>query len=567
MDSTAGTLCILLAGVGIVIGGILVGRLHAFLALLLAAVLVGLLTPQTVRERFAIDAAAESVVARSEMEIVISTDNGRPRPDSARDAGVRPGEIFVVLRLDEAGRRYRRIADLVVRELRPSADGQAEQAVLVAAGDFVLAEVRADDRILQPLALHKARRSAQETVGARIAAGFGSTCGSIGILIALAGIIGKCLLDSGAADRIVRTMLRRFGEERAPSAFMLSGFLLGVPVFFDTVFYLMIPLGKAMRIRTGRHYLLYVLTIVCGATMAHSLVPPTPGPLFVAEALGVNLGVMIVGGTLVGLVASASGLAFAVWANRRWDLPLRETDDFKLADAEVALQADDRDLPPFWLSVLPVLLPVLLIAGLTVFKELPSWGSLDPTTKLVAATLGEKNVALALAAAIGLATLIRQRRQHLGALADSLQKALASAGVIILITSAGGAFGTVLRETGVEALIRQLPTGSPQVVCLLAFLVTVAIRTAQGSATVAMITAVGLFSGIDVGVHPVYLALAIGCGSKPFAWMNDSGFWVITRMSGMTESEGLKFITPMTALMGFVGLAVVLLGATLLPTF
>jgi GntP family gluconate:H+ symporter len=277
--------------------------------------------------------------------------------------------------------------------------------------------------------------------------------------------------------------------------------------------------------------------------------------------------VMLVAGTLVGLATSASGLAFAVWANRRWDLPLRETDDFKLADAEAALQADERDLPPFWLSVLPVLLPVLLIAGLTILKELPQWGSLDPTTKRVAATLGEKNVALALAAAIGLVTLIRQQRQHLGALADSLQKALASAGVIILITAAGGAFGTVLRETGVEALIRQLPAGSPQVVCLLAFLVTVAIRTAQGSATVAMITAVGLFAGIDVGVHPVYLALAIGCGSKPFAWMNDSGFWVITRMSGMTEAEGLKFITPMTALMGFVGLAVVLLGATVLPTF
>lgn len=567
MDSTAGTLCILLAGVGVVIGGILVGRLHAFLALLLAALLVGLLTPETARERFAIDAAAAEIVARSAAEIVIATGNGPPRPDSARDAGVRPGELFVLLRLDEAERRYRRRADLIVRELRPTADGGAEQAVLVPVGDVALEDVQPGDRIIQPLALQQARRSAQETVGARIAAGFGSTCGSIGILIALAGIIGKCLLDSGAADRIVRTMLRRFGEARAPSAFMLSGFLLGVPVFFDTVFYLMIPLGKAMRVRTGRHYLLYVLTIVCGATMAHSLVPPTPGPLFVAEALGVNLGVMIVAGTLVGLVASASGLMFAVWANRRWDLPLRETDDFKLSEAEAALRVDDHDLPPFWLSVLPVLLPVLLIASLTVLKELPPWGALDPTTKRLASTLGEKNLALALAAAIGLATLIRQRRQNLGALADSLQQSLASAGVIILITSAGGAFGTVLRETGVEALIRQLPAGSPQVVCLLAFLVTVAIRTAQGSATVAMITAVGLFAGIDVGVHPVYLALAIGCGSKPFAWMNDSGFWVITRMSGMTEAEGLKFITPMTALMGFVGLAAVLVGATFLPTF
>src|SRR5690606_11765433 len=146
------------------------------------------------------------------------------------------------------------------------------------------------DMDARELARADAERLAAQTVPDRVAEGFGSTCESIGILIAMAAIIGKCLLDSGAADRIVRSTLRLFGERGAPAAFMTSGFMLGIPVFFDTVFYLMIPLGKALRMRTGRNYLLYVLTIVCGATMAHSLVPPTPGPLFVAEQLGVNLG-------------------------------------------------------------------------------------------------------------------------------------------------------------------------------------------------------------------------------------------------------------------------------------
>ena len=169
------------------------------------------------------------------------------------------------------------------------------------------------------------------------------------------------------------------------------------------------------------------------------------------------------------------------------------------------------------------------------------------------------------------------RRMELAVLPDDQQQlddfwkrhapALRQTGMVCL--NPGGAFGAVLRQTNVAGLIQDLPRTSPAMICTLAFLITAAIRTAQGSATVAMITAVGILSGLarggDLGFHPVYLALAIGCGSKPIAWMNDSGFWVITRMSGMTETEGLKFVTPMTTLMGIVGLGAVIVGVTLFP--
>jgi GntP family gluconate:H+ symporter len=165
--------------------------------------------------------------------------------------------------------------------------------------------------------------------------------------------------------------------------------------------------------------------------------------------------------------------------------------------------------------------------------------------------------------------LIKQSDLTKDEFAASMQSALAGAGVIILITSAGGAFGQMLKMTGVATLVRELPVHSPTVVLLLAFLITAAIRTAQGSSTVAMITAVGLFAPLvgsgALGVHPVYIALAIGCGSKPIAWMNDSGFWVITRMSGMTEQEGLKYITPLSITMGITGLVVVLAAAAVYP--
>ena len=150
-----------------------------------------------------------------------------------------------------------------------------------------------------------------------------------------------------------------------------------------------------------------------------------------------------------------------------------------------------------------------------------------------------------------------------------MQAALASGGIIILITSAGGALGGTIRQTGIADLINELPKGSTPLILTAAFLITAAVRTAQGSATVAMITAVGILSGLaasgELPFHPVYLALAIGCGSKPIAWMNDSGFWVICKMSGMTEIETLRSHSVLLTLMGFTGIIVVMILARIYP--
>ena len=306
--------------------------------------------------------------------------------------------------------------------------------------------------------------------------------------------------------------------------------------------------------------------------MAHSLVPPTPGPLVVAEQLGVDIGTMILAGCIIGLPCAAFGYFYAsLFANKMWTLPLRESADFTMKDLEELTNRAASRLPPFWLSVLPIILPVILIAGYSVLKAVVSkeWMAANPTFSDVAATLGDKNIALILSALIAMITLIRTCKTSRQELADAVSSALAGGGIIILITSAGGAFGKTLQETGVANLISDLPDVSPAMIITLAFLITTAIRTAQGSATVAMMTAVGILGGLaqsgGLPFHPVYLACAIGCGSKPIAWMNDSGFWVITRMSGMTEAEGLKYITPMTTLMGLVGLVVTIIGATLFP--
>lgn len=472
-------LFLLLIGMAVVLGGVLIFRLHAFLALLFAALVVAVLTPVASIEEFALSR------------------------------------------------------------------GMSETA---------------------------ARRLAETSAGERVAEGFGRTAGQIGIVIAMASIVGACLLESGAADRIVRSALRLFGEARAPHAFLGSGFLLGIPVFFDTVFYLMIPLGKAMRMRTGRNYLLYVLSIVAGTTMTHSLVPPTPGPLFIASELKVDMGLMIAGGCVVGLFTALSGYLFARWANRRWEVPLRESPD-SLRQLEELSRRETASLPPLWLCLLPILLPVTLIAAGSALAAAPAAGPGPAVPEAPGAivsgivALGDKNIALVLAAlaALGMQWRFTSGERTLAA----IRSALASAGVIILITSAGGAFGGVLQQTGIGAAIERLAATYQLAVLPLVFVLTVLIRTAQGSATVAMITAAGVFSGMagaaQLGFHPLYVALTIGCGSKPIWWMNDSGFWVVTQMSGLTEREALKTLTPLALIMGLVGLVVTLLGARLFP--
>lgn len=560
-------LWIVLLGVAIVIGCVLVLKLHAFLSLTVAALVVGVLTPTTAIERHAVEKHAvivKTINASIAAITVGATSEKGSKPTLAYLAA--SADEHLVLRVDPATGGLRPIGYVQRKvNLITAAEGPATEVTLKIVHQD--AEIAAGDWVVHPRQWKAAIAVSRKTVGERVANGFGGTCGKIGLLIAMAAIIGKCLLDSGAADRIVRSMLRIVGERGAPAAFLSSGFLLGIPVFFDTVFYLMIPLGKAMRLRTGRNYLLYVLTIVAGATMAHSLVPPTPGPLFVAEQLGVDIGLMILAGCVVGVFTASVGYLFAMLANRLWELPLRESVELTTADLEKIAHRDESELPPFWLAVLPILLPLVLIGGNTVLRQIVPGAPAEVLR--IAATLGNKNIALVISAAIALAMLVWQRRSSRRELAEGIQAALASGGVIILITAAGGAFGQIIQQTGIANLVRQFPQGSPLAVLVLAFGVTAAVRTAQGSATVAMITAVGILSGLSgaeqLGFHPVYLALAIGCGSKPIAWMNDSGFWVICRMSGMTEAEGLKYITPMSIIMGLVGLGVVVAGAVLFP--
>ncbi len=389
---------------------------------------------------------------------------------------------------------------------------------------------------------------------ARVAEEFGRTCANLGILIAMATIIGEAMLLSGAAEAIAAAMLRWLGAARAHWAFFATAYVLCIPVMLDTVMYLLAPLFKAVARKTGRDYLLLVMCTVAGGTITHSLVPPTPGPLFVAGDLGVPLGLMIGMGSAIGLGAALVGVVFARWSNAHHTLAIP-------AD-EAAAPAAARPLPPLWLALVPVFLPIALIgldasfsAGLQTTGGWLAW---------LVKTIGDKDMALTLGALAALAPLAGRGGEG----AKAVSRALQEGAVILLIIAAGGAFGGVLQQTGIAGQLAGHFQGIHHLALPAVFLVTALVRTAQGSATVAMITAAPIAKALLAGgatIHPVYFAIAIGCGSKPFAWMNDAGFWIITRLSGLREDQTLRTVSPMMALQGFAGLALTMLSAWLWP--
>jgi GntP family gluconate:H+ symporter len=411
---------------------------------------------------------------------------------------------------------------------------------------------------------------------------FGNTAGAISVSIGLAAIIGMALMESGAADKVVRRFLGFFGERRAGAALLWSTYILSIPIFFDTMFMLMVPLARALRLRTGRDYTLYILCICCGGVVTHSLTVPHPGPLAMVENLKIDVGLSLFWGIACGIVPVAGGYFFSKWINRRVDIPLRETRGASLTDLEGISRKPESELPSFFWSILPVILPILLISLASAFilaktsypGVVAALGGPDTFNAMnrVVALVGNKNVALFIGAGLALWVLARQSRMGLRRIEELIGPPIETAGVIILITSAGGAFGLMLRNAGVGDAIKSVASGYDINLVFLAWLVAAVIRIAQGSATVAMLTTSAMIlpmvdpaAGAVIPFHTIYIFLAVGFGAFACSWMNDSGFWVVNRLSGMTETETLRTWTALLTVTSVFGLILTLVASKLLP--
>ncbi len=420
---------------------------------------------------------------------------------------------------------------------------------------------------------------------------FGKAAGSIAISIGLASIIGLCLMESGSADKVVRRFLGVFGDKRAGLALLASTYFLSIPIFFDTMFMLMVPLAKALRLRTGKDYMLYLMCICMGGVVTHSLTVPHPGPLAMVDNLRMDPGLSLLVGIGAGILPCLFGYFIAHWINGRMEIPLRETPGTTLEELEGISGKPESELPSFFWSVAPIILPILLISSATFFKmargtSVEAWfGGAEgfSTAAKVAFFAGNKNIALTVGTVLALWVLARQRHYGLTKIEALLGPPLETAGVIILITAAGGAFGGMLRNAGVGDTIGALAKNYSLNLVLLAWATAAVIRIAQGSATVAMLTTSAIVweminpgtagssrelvaaVGTKLGFHPMYLFLAIGFGAFCCSWMNDSGFWVVNRLSGMTEKETLKSWTTMLTVTSVIGLALTFLASKVLP--
>ncbi|MEM1121238.1 MAG: SLC13 family permease [Bacteroidota bacterium] len=378
---------------------------------------------------------------------------------------------------------------------------------------------------------------------------FGVTAGKVAFVIAIASVLGIAMTESGAAEKIVNRLIQIFGESRAGIALMVAGFILSIPVFFDTVFFLMVPLAIVLAQKTGKNFVLFVMAIGCGAVITHSVVPPTPGPLLCAEDLQLDMGLVIGLSILSGIFPAFVGYKYSQRLNAKMHI---EPPEF----VEENIGKRSSALPSFGVSMLPILLPLVLIIIASVLKVFYPDRNDFFTQSLT--FLGNKNIAMFLGLLISLYLWAKYQQLSLKQLGEKMERPLEIAGLIILITAAGGAFGAMIRNTGIGDLIQDLSAnGFSLNLIVVAWLMAAVVKFAQGSSTVAIITTSGIMSAIIANsilpYHPIYLFFGIGYGAMFGSWMNDSGFWIVGKLSGLTEKQTFQMWSILLAVIGVVG--------------
>lgn len=388
--------------------------------------------------------------------------------------------------------------------------------------------------------------------------GMGRTLGYIAIVVGLGAMLGQLLQVSGGAERVAQTLLGRLGEERAPWALGLTGLIVATPVFFDVALILFIPLVYGLARRSGRSLLFYAIPLLAGIAVAHSFIPPTPGPVAVASLIGADLGWVIAVGLMAGLPATVvGGIFFGRYIAGRIHLRVPE---YMVPEAN-AEPAADTELPGFGLVLALIGVPLFLILLGSVSRVTLAEGH---PLRALSALLGHPFTALLIAALLAFWLLGTRRGYSAEEVRKVATAALEPVGMIILVTGAGGVFGNVLVATGVGDALAGFMAGSAMPVVVLAFLIAAVVRVAQGSATVAMVTAAGIVGPvIRAGSYsePMLgaIAIAIASGATVLSHVNDSGFWLVSRFLGMSETETLRSWTVMATLVGLVGFAVALL--------
>jgi len=387
-----------------------------------------------------------------------------------------------------------------------------------------------------------------EEVVMSVNAGFGGTIGYIGIVILAGAVIGTFLEKSGGAYKLAESTLKLVGKRNIPMAMGIIGYIVSIPVFCDSAFVILSPLCKALCRKVKISLAASAVALSLGLYVTHTIVPPTPGPVAAAGVLGADLGLVILWGGLVSIIALAAGLLFSLkYAARihieaEKDLEESETENLA-ADAPSALK-----------SVIPILLPIILIV-LRSISELKSHPFGDGNIAVFIDFIGQPVVALLIGVFFAF-LLPRKLTTEMLSASGWVGQAVIAAATIIIITGCGGAFGKVLQNSGIADVIKIYLGQSASLSIWLPFFIAAALKTAQGSSTVAIITTAGIMApllltlGLEAPTAKALVVVSIGAGSMVVSHANDSYFWVVTGLSGMTVKQGYKLQTLGTLVLG-----------------
>ncbi|MBN1822670.1 MAG: gluconate transporter [Prolixibacteraceae bacterium] len=394
--------------------------------------------------------------------------------------------------------------------------------------------------------------------------GMGGTLGFVATVVGLGAIFGQMLESSGGAESLAHSLIKKFGQDKAPWAMVITGFIVAIPVFLDVGFIILVPIIYALSRDTKKSLLYYGIPLLAGLAVTHSFIPPTPGPVAVADIINAQLGWVILFGIILGFpVAVIAGPVWGKIISRKINIQ----PPIELVEKMDASKNKGEKLPSFRLIALLIGIPMLLILmntliGVLVDKEIVK----ESLTTDIIEFLGHPFSALIIATLLAIYFLCIKRGMPKQKILDLSTKALGPAGIIILITGAGGVLKQILVDSGIGEILAKSIAGSPMPPILLAWLLAAIVRITQGSATVAMITAAGIMAPVltEIGLNDpqrALVVLAIASGATILSHVNDSGFWLVGKYFGMNEKQTLRSWTVMETIIALCGLILTLLAS------
>ncbi|HPS94427.1 MAG TPA: GntP family permease [Deltaproteobacteria bacterium] len=379
-----------------------------------------------------------------------------------------------------------------------------------------------------------------------IRTGFGNTLAYIGIVIVAGTIIGTILEKTGGALAMTNTILRVVGKDRSPLAMSIAGYVVSIPVFCDSGFVILTPLNKALAEETGKSMAVMAVALATGLYATHCLVPPTPGPIAAAGILNADLGMLIGVGLIASIPPMIAGYLWATLFAKRYEIKAQ------LAESYDSLLQKYGKLPSTTLSFAPIVVPIVLILFKSV-SDFPTKPFGEGLNARILSFIGDPVTALLIG--VFLALLLVKSEAKKEAISSWMDLGVKNAALILAITGAGGSFGAILKASPMgDFLGNTLSTYNLGI--LLPFIIAAALKTAQGSSTVAIITTASIMAPLieSLGLHPVLTVLAIGAGSMTVSHANDSYFWVVSQFSDMEVPVAYRAYTTATLVEGVVAI-------------